>query len=164
MVVPLAELVVLIQVGGLIGAPATILLVLATSIAGVALVRHEGRRAWRDFRAAVDAGRWPGDEVARGAFVLAGGALLVLPGFLTDAVGLALLIPVVGDLVARIVRGRLAGRPSAARGTAGPAVGAGRDERGRARPPRGSSERAPGVLDVEVIDVRRDDGDQPAGR
>lgn len=159
-ILPLAELAVLIQVGSSIGVPATILLVLATSVAGAALVRREGRRAWRDLRAVLDTGRWPGDEVARGSLVILGGALLLLPGFLTDVVGFLLLVPAVRRVVARRVQGRAA--RTGADG-AGPAVGAGPRTRGARRARRGAAAR-PGaperdVLDVEVLEVRRDDED-----
>lgn len=162
-ILPLAELAVLIQVGSLIGAPATILLVLATSFAGAALVRREGRRAWRDLRAVLDTGRWPGDEVARGSLVILGGVLLLLPGFLTDVVGFLLLVPPVRGLVARRVQGRAArsGPEGEASERRGPAVGAGPGARGPRRG-RASGTGRPGasdgdVLDVEVLEVRRDD-------
>jgi UPF0716 protein FxsA len=89
-VLPIVELYVLIQVGQLIGVLPAILLLLAVSIAGGWLVRREGARAWRAFRDATGEGRIPGREVADGALVLLGGALLLTPGFVTDVLGLLL--------------------------------------------------------------------------
>ncbi len=79
--VPILELLVIQQVGGWLGLPLTITILLLDSIVGAVLVRREGRRAWSAFRAALGEGRWPGDEVAQGALVLVGGALLLTPGF-----------------------------------------------------------------------------------
>lgn len=92
-VVPLVEIYVLIQVGQLIGVLPTVLLLLADSVLGAALVRHEGRRTWGAFRAALSAGRVPAKEVADGALVVFGGALLLTPGFTTDVLGLLCILP-----------------------------------------------------------------------
>ncbi len=94
LVVPLVELYVIVQVGQRIGYPWTLGALLVVSVAGAALVKREGRGAWRRFRAALDAGRIPAEEVVDGALLLLGGALLLTPGFLTDAVGLLLVVPV----------------------------------------------------------------------
>lgn len=91
--VPLAELFVILQVGSLIGALPTIALLLVTGLLGAALVRSQGRLAWRRLAEAAQAGRPPAKEVLDGALVLLGGALLLTPGFLTDGVGVALLAP-----------------------------------------------------------------------
>ena len=92
-VVPLAELYVIIQVAHLIGLVATLVLLLAVSIAGAWLLKREGTAAWRRVRDAVSRGEMPAIQVADGALVLLGGALLMTPGFISDAVGLLLLIP-----------------------------------------------------------------------
>src|SRR3954449_6702451 len=91
-VVPIAELFVLIQVGGLIGVWPTIALLVADSILGAFLMRQQGRVAWMRFNAAVDEMRPPAKEVANGALVIFGGALLLTPGFLTDILGFILLL------------------------------------------------------------------------
>ena len=110
-VVPLAELYVIIQVGQAIGALATIALLLADSLLGAWLARSQGRAVWRRFQEALAAGRVPAREVLDGALVIAGGALLLAPGFLTDVVGALLLIPpsraLARHAVARGARGRL---------------------------------------------------------
>jgi len=89
---PIAELFVAIQVAGLIGVLATVLLLILSWPAGVWLMRAEGLAAWRRLSTAVATGRPPAREVIDGGLVLAGGALLIVPGFITDALGLALLL------------------------------------------------------------------------
>lgn len=101
-VVPIAELYVLIQVGEAIGALPTIALLIADSILGSWLMRAQGRAAWRRFRAALAAGRVPGREALDGALVILGGALLLTPGFLSDVLGLVLLVPPLRALVRRV--------------------------------------------------------------
>ena len=100
-VVPLLELYVLIRVGQVIGALWTVVLLLLVSVLGAALLRREGPRTWRAFRSATAAGRVPAREVADGALVLFAGALLLTPGFVSDVVGLALLVPPVRAVLRR---------------------------------------------------------------
>lgn len=100
-VVPLVELYVILQVGHAIGVLPTIALLVVESALGAALVRMEGRRAWRAFRAALAAGTPPAREVADGVLVLVGGVLLLTPGFVTDVVGWFLLLPLTRPLVRR---------------------------------------------------------------
>ncbi len=90
---PVAELLVAIGVAQLIGVVATVVLLLITMPLGFWLARRQGRSAWRRLSAAIAAGRPPGREVADGALVVAGGALLIVPGFITDVLGLLLLAP-----------------------------------------------------------------------
>ncbi len=92
-VVPIAELYVIIQVGEAIGVVPTLLLLLLDAILGSLLLRHQGRGAWRRFNEAIAQRRFPGKEVADGVLIVIGGTLLLAPGFLTDIVGLLLLIP-----------------------------------------------------------------------
>ena len=92
-VVPLAELYVIFQIGSLIGILPTILLLLADSIAGAVLLKSQGTAAWRRFNETTSQGRIPAREVADGGLIIFGGALLLTPGFLTDIFGLLLLIP-----------------------------------------------------------------------
>jgi UPF0716 protein FxsA len=109
-VVPLAELYVIIQVGQAIGIWWTIALLIADSVLGSWLMRHQGRTAWRRFNEAVQAGRVPTREVLDGALVIFGGALLLTPGFITDILGLVLLIPPTRALVRAVLVRRLAHR------------------------------------------------------
>src|ERR671931_1118774 len=99
--VPIAELAVIIQVGQLIGVWWTIALLIADSLLGAWLMRHQGRAAWRRFNEAVQRGRVPAREVLDGALVIFGGALLLTPGFITDVLGLILLLPPTRELVRR---------------------------------------------------------------
>lgn len=144
-VVPLVELAIIVQVGQLIGTSWTILALLGVSLAGAWLVRREGTRAWSRFRTALASGRVPTDEVLEGALVLFGGALLLTPGFATDAVGLALMVPPVRALVATTLRRRLG-----ARLTVTSLGGGGTRPR---RPP--STRPRDDVVDVEVVSIER---------
>ena len=116
--VPIAELYVIIQVGGAIGVGPTIALLILDGLLGAFLLRQQGRAAWVRFNRALAENRLPHKEVLDGVLIIFGGALLLTPGFLTDIVGLILLIPptraIVRALMARIVRGRLSMGPRAA--------------------------------------------------
>jgi UPF0716 protein FxsA len=92
-VLPIAELYVIIRVGELIGVLPTIGLLLLDSFLGAALLRSQGRAAWRRFNDALAQGKVPAREVFDGAMVILGGAFLITPGFITDVIGLLLLIP-----------------------------------------------------------------------
>jgi UPF0716 protein FxsA len=111
-VVPIAELYVIIQVGGAIGLIPTLVLLLADALLGSMLLRHQGRAAWIQFNRALAENRLPHKEVFDGILVIFGGALLITPGFLTDILGLFLLIPptraIVRGISSRIVRRRMA--------------------------------------------------------
>lgn len=109
-VVPIAELFVIIQVGELIGVWPTLLLLLLDAIVGSWLLKREGRAAWRRFNEALAERRMPGKEVADGFLVILGGALLIAPGFLTDILGVLLLIPVTRAVFRRILRRWTVGR------------------------------------------------------
>jgi UPF0716 protein FxsA len=102
-VVPIAEIYVIIQVGQAIGALWTILLLIADSIIGARLLSWQGRRAWRRFQEAIAAGRVPHREVLDGVLIVIGGAFLLTPGFITDVFGLVLLIPPSRALVRRVL-------------------------------------------------------------
>ena len=91
--IPLAELAVLIAVGEWIGLVPTLILLLAVSIVGAWLAKREGLAAWRRLQLALAEGRMPTNEVADGALVLLAGALLLTPGFLSDVLGVLLLLP-----------------------------------------------------------------------
>jgi UPF0716 protein FxsA len=108
--VPIAELAVIIQVGQAIGVWWTIALLIADSLLGTWLMRHQGRVVWRRFNDTVQAGRVPAREVLDGALVIFGGALLLTPGFITDILGLILLIPPSRVVVRAILSRRLAHR------------------------------------------------------
>ena len=109
-VVPIAELAVVIQVGQSIGVWWTIALLIADSILGSILMRHQGRVAWRRLNEALQVGRVPAREVLDGALIMFGGALLLTPGFITDILGLLLLIPPTRAIVRKVLAARLSHR------------------------------------------------------
>src|SRR3954449_4876102 len=138
-VVPIVELFVIIQVGEAIGVLPTIALLIVDSILGSMLMRAQGRSAWRRFNAALAEGRIPHREVLDGALVIFGGALLLTPGFLTDILGIVLLLPPTRALVRGVVARRVLPRlVVTGLGGLGGAAGAGAGRR-----------RAPGGGDVE---------------
>ncbi len=92
-ILPIAELYVIIQVGQAIGLVPTLALLILDGFAGAALARSQGRVAWERFNQALTAGRVPARETFDGAMIIVGGAFLLAPGFITDIVGFALLIP-----------------------------------------------------------------------
>jgi UPF0716 protein FxsA len=110
LIVPIAELYVLIQIGQAIGVWATIALLFADSILGAALMRQQGRAAWMRFNRALAEGRVPGREVIDGVLIIFGGALLLTPGFLSDIVGLVLLLPPTRAIVRGVLVRRFGGR------------------------------------------------------
>jgi UPF0716 protein FxsA len=92
-VVPIAELYVILKVGDLIGILPTVALLVADSLLGSWLMRSQGRVVWRRFQETMQAGRLPHREVFDGVLVIFGGAFLITPGFLTDIIGVLLLLP-----------------------------------------------------------------------
>jgi UPF0716 protein FxsA len=110
-VVPIAELYVIIWVvGPALGAPLTILLLVADSLLGSYLMRSQGRAVWRRFNRALAEGRMPHREVVDGVLVIFGGALLITPGFITDVLGFLLLLPPTRAVVRRVLVNRLGRR------------------------------------------------------
>jgi len=93
LIVPLAELYLLIHVGRVIGAGWTILLVILTAAVGAALARAEGLRTVAAIQSSLVAGRTPTNELIEGAMILVAGLTLLTPGFITDAIGLLILFP-----------------------------------------------------------------------
>ena len=98
-VVPIVELAVILQVGQAIGVLETVALLIAVSVAGGWLMKREGLGVVRRISAQANAGRVPGRELADGALIILAGALLITPGFLSDLLGIALLLPPVGAAV-----------------------------------------------------------------
>jgi UPF0716 protein FxsA len=123
-VVPIAELYVILKVGDLIGILPTIALLVADSLLGSWLLRSQGRSVWRRFQETMQAGRVPHREVFDGVLVIFGGAFLITPGFITDVFGVLLLLPPTRSLIRRwlirrggrmfgisVATGRRGGRP-----------------------------------------------------
>jgi UPF0716 protein FxsA len=132
-VMPIAELAVLIQVGQVIGVWWTIALLIADAVLGSVLLRAQGRAAWRRFNQALAGGRIPHREVLDGVLIIFGGALLLTPGFITDVFGLLFLIPPTRVLMRRLLvhRGTLK-LVGAMPGAASPPNGRPRDIEGTA--------------------------------
>lgn len=152
---PLLEIYVIIQVGQQIGALPTVLLLLLESAFGAWVVKREGRRAWQALRGALGTGRLPGGELADAALVLVGGTLLLTPGFVTDALGFLMILPLTRPLARRALGwlvARSAGRVTVARFGGGPD--------GRLREARGAGRRSPGRGDVVQGEVVTDEGDE----
>jgi UPF0716 protein FxsA len=109
-VLPIAEIYVIIQVGQVIGAWWTVLLLVADSIVGSWLVKHEGSRAFEALRTALRSGRMPARELTDGALILVGGTLMVSPGFVTDVAGFFLILPFTRPLARRLLAAAVARR------------------------------------------------------
>ncbi len=105
--IPLLELVILIQLGKVVGLLPTVALVFATGIVGAALARHEGLRTLRAFRGELAAGRIPGTALMDGVSILVGGALLLTPGLLTDVFGFTLILPPTRRILQRRIGARI---------------------------------------------------------
>ncbi|MDC0136607.1 FxsA family protein [Sulfitobacter sp.] len=142
--VPVIEIALFIQVGGFIGMWPTLLIVILTALAGTYLVRSQGRLALSQLQSSFSDLRDPTEPLVHGAMLLFSGALLLTPGFFTDAVGFALLIPGVRTAVFNAIRARINiqsfGTPGA----------------GRQHPhqqPHGSSD----VIDGEFVELSDDD-------
>ncbi len=112
--VPLLEIYVLVQVGQVIGAWWTILLLAVMSVLGAVLVRREGGRAWRALTDALRTGRMPARELADGGLILVGGTLMLTPGFVTDALGVLLILPFTRPVARRLLTGVVSRRLLAA--------------------------------------------------
>ena len=150
-VVPLVEIYVLLQVGELLGVLPTVVLLVVMSLLGAYLLRREGARTWRAFQTALGSGRLPAQEVADGALVIFGGALLLTPGFATDAFGLLCVLPPTRAGLRRLLTRVVARRLSV--GVVGGLAA------GRPRPPAGRGWRGSRVVDGEVV---RDPTDPPS--
>ncbi len=106
-VVPIVELMLLIELGQLVGIVPTLALVVATGIGGAAMARAEGLRVLFQFQQELAQGRLPGQAMLDGASVLVGGAFLLTPGVLTDLLGFSLLFPLSRRWIQRRLKERL---------------------------------------------------------
>jgi UPF0716 protein FxsA len=113
--VPLAEIFVLIESGRVIGVWPTVLLVVLTGIAGSWLMRHQGLALLRQIQAELTTGQLPASTLLDGALVLAGGLLLLTPGFCTDLAGFTMLVPTTRRWWRRCLERWLAGQLAAGR-------------------------------------------------
>jgi UPF0716 protein FxsA len=109
-VVPIIEIYVIIQVGQVIGAWWTILLLIADSIFGSWLVKREGGKAWAALQVALNERRLPHRELADGVLILVGGTLMITPGFVSDIFGILCILPFTRPIGRRILAGMLSRR------------------------------------------------------
>jgi len=107
LVLPLLEIAGFVVVGRQIGALATVGLVIASSIAGGLLLRHQGLGVMARIRAEMEAGHDPSRQLAHGAMIVVAAVLLIVPGFITDIIGILLFLPPVRDLAWRLLKGRV---------------------------------------------------------
>jgi len=105
--VPLIEIALFIQIGGVIGLFPTLAIVVLTAILGTWLVRSQGAQAILRLRRSFEDLRDPTEPLAHGAMILFAGALLLTPGFFTDTIGILLLVPPVRDRIYRQLKARM---------------------------------------------------------
>jgi UPF0716 protein FxsA len=103
LIIPFLEIYLLIEVGGIIGAVPTIFLVVFTAALGAWLLKQQGFATFQRFQASLAQGIMPAYEMVEGPIILLGGALLLTPGFITDLLGLACLIPQMRKKIARYI-------------------------------------------------------------
>ncbi len=103
LIIPFAEIYLLIQVGAIIGAFPTILLVVFTAMLGAWLLKQQGFATFQRFQESLAQGVIPAYEMVEGPLILVGGALLLTPGFITDIIGFACLIPQLRRKIAQYV-------------------------------------------------------------
>lgn len=102
-VLPLVELFLLARIGRVLGFGTTIAAVVVMGLLGAAVARRQGQRVWREWQEALAAGRVPEEGIIGGMLALLGALLLIVPGLLSDVIGLLLLIPVVRAPIAKLV-------------------------------------------------------------
>ena len=154
--VPILEIAVFIEVGGRIGAGPTLAAVVVTAIAGTTLLRHQGLATLGRVRESLDRGRLPVAEVFDGLCLLVAGALLLTPGFVTDAVGLLLFVPAARSTLRAAVGRYLAASGRMRTWSVGPgraAPGAGRDD----------DHTTGTVIEGEYHEVDTNEGKRPGG-
>ena len=140
---------------------ATIAILILDSFIGAWLWRHQGRAAWRRFNEALEAGRVPAREVLDGTLVIFGGALLITPGFISDIVGIFLLLPPTRAVVRRVLVAFFSRRYVVARVGGAAAGAAARAARSRRRPGEPGAPAANGDYDVEGTAVEVDPPNLP---
>ena len=143
LVVPVAELWVIIASSRQFGFLNTLGVLIVISMLGAWLIKREGMKVWRRFNAQIASGAVPSNEIADGVLVLGAGALLMTPGFLTDIVGLLALFPPTRALLRRVLVKRFTGRGKVVKATYG-----------------GSTRRGP-VFDTTAHDAPADRVDPP---
>jgi UPF0716 protein FxsA len=137
---PVLEIAVLIEAGSVFGLWPTIAAIILTALIGAYLFRTQGMRIIHELQATVNAGQTPLKAMLDGAGLLIAGTLLFLPGFVTDALGLVLFIPMLRVLLMALVARRILSRRSHAQGFAAD------DDRGRP---------GPNIIDAEFTEIKK---------
>lgn len=106
LIVPIIELALLLTIGAQIGVWVTLVIIVSTAMLGASLTRREGLKTWWQFQDKLTTGAFPNEELLDGLLILVAGAVLLTPGFLTDAFGFILLIPSSRRMVKGWVRQR----------------------------------------------------------
>lgn len=155
-VFPLLELMLMIRVGRALGFLELLALLILSAFVGSTFARREGVRVWSEYQDALMNGREPAEGVLEGVLVLLGGALLILPGFISDGAGLILLLPWTRRWTARLLRTR-------GLGLGGPFTGGGNGFFVRVVSPRpGRAPQRPQAPDViDTTGESSDSGEQP---
>ncbi|MDP1625981.1 FxsA family protein [Parvibaculum sp.] len=153
--IPVIEIAIFIQVGGLIGVPATIAIVLGTALLGASLLRVQGLQTWRRAEEAMRRGEPPVAEMLDGVFLFVAALLMVTPGLFTDCIGVLLLIPPLRRAVGRAAAARLARNASFQFRASGMGVNMGSGS-GPGRPPSGGP-----VIEGEAEEIGEDDAGRP---
>ena len=115
--VPLIEIYFVVKIGSVVGVIPTIALLFVISVFGSRVVKHQGLRVWRKFNEQVTSGHVPSRELIEGVCLLVAGALLVAPGFFTDALGFLLLLPPFRLVVVKIIGARTTNKVQVVRAT-----------------------------------------------
>jgi len=109
--IPLVELWVILEVNRLIGIGWTVVIVIGTGIVGAALARRQGVKVYAAIRRELENGRMPADKIIEGLLLLAGGFMLLFPGYCTDFVGFMLLVPgnrrIIREVIKKKIRARM---------------------------------------------------------
>jgi len=108
-ILPVLELTLLIHIGSLIGAANTILLLLLNGVIGIYIARMQGLQMVYRMQTSLNEGRLPSEELLTGVLIFFSGILLLIPGFITDIIGLLLLIPLTRNLIKSIIRKKFQG-------------------------------------------------------
>jgi UPF0716 protein FxsA len=120
---PILEIYLLIQVGGTIGFLPTLVLLFGAAGLGTYLLQTQGWNTWNRLQQSLARGELPAAELINGAVIVVGGALLLLPGFLSDVAGLLCLIPFTRGLIAHwLVKNRIGVKPGQTAGPQSPKV------------------------------------------
>lgn len=156
LLLPLAEIATFVLVGREVGVGTTLMLVLASMFAGIVLLRVQGLGTLRRLQQATAKGGDPGRELVHGVMIVLAGILLIVPGFLSDLVGLLLFIPPVRDFAWKLIRSRMTviSSVSGLRSTAGSSP----FDREQTGPRPGSR-----IVDLDDDEFSRDDPDRPNG-